>query len=110
MVMIAGGIDIPTEWAKKAVILKHNESLGIQLNERMLRKCIQIFNQAYDNRNNREYVVHSCTLGYKITTDTEEIKRSITDNDRRAITMLQQTRKVRQLLGMKDQISMINDL
>ena len=110
MVMIAGGIDIPTKWAKKAVILKHNESLGIQVNERMLRKCIQVFNQAYDNRNNREYVVHSCTLGYKITTDTEEIKRSITDNDRRAITMLQQTRKVRNLLGMKDQISMINDL
>ena len=110
MVRIAGGIEIPTEWAKKKTILEMNEAQGIKLNERMLRKCIQIFNQAYDNRNNREYVVHSCTLGYKITTDTEEIKRSITDNDRRAITMLQQTRKVRNLLGMKDQISMINDL
>lgn len=110
MVMIAGGIDIPTEWAKKAVILKHNESLGIQLNERMLRKCIQIFNQAYDDRQNDEYVVHSCKHGYKLTRDKAEIKKSITDNDRRAITMLQQTRKVRQLLGMKDQISMINDL
>lgn len=110
MVMIAGGIDIPTKWAKKAVILKHNESLGIQLNERMLRKCIQIFNQAYDNRQNDEYVVHSCKYGYKLTRDRVEIKKSIMDNDRRAFTMLKQTRRVRKVLGMKDQVSLFDEL
>ena len=110
MVMIAGGIDIPTKWAKKAVILKHNESLGIQVNERMLRKCIQIFNQAYDDRQNYEYVVHSCKHGYKLTRDKAEIKKSIMDNDRRAFTMLKQTRRVRQVLGMKDQVSLFDEL
>lgn len=110
MVMIAGGIDIPTKWAKKAVILKHNESLGIQLNERMLRKCIQIFNQAYDDRQNDEYVVHSCKHGYKLTRDKAEIKKSIMDNDRRAFTMLKQTRRVRKVLGMKDQVSLFDEL
>lgn len=110
MVMIAGGIDIPTEWAKKTVILKHNESLGIQLNERMLRKCIQIFNQAYDDRQNDEYVVHSCKYGYKLTRDKAEIKKSIMDNDRRAFTMLRQTRRVRKVLGMKDQVSLFDEL
>ena len=98
MVMIAGGIDIP----------KHNESLGIQLNERMLRKCIQIFNQAYDDRQNDEYVVHSCKHGYKLTRDKAEIKKSIMDNDRRAFTMLKQTRRVRKVLGMKDQVSLFD--
>jgi len=110
MVMIAGGIDIPTKWAKKAVILKHNESLGIQVNERMLRKCIQIFNQAYDDRQNDEYVVHSCKHGYKLTRDKAEIKKSIMDNDRRAFTMLKQTRRVRKVLGMKDQVSLFDEL
>ena len=110
MVMIAGGIDIPTEWAKKAAILKHNESLGIQLNERMLRKCIQVFNQAYDDRQNDEYVVHSCKHGYKLTRDKAEIKKSIMDNDRRAFTMLRQTRRVRKVLGMKDQVSLFDEL
>lgn len=110
MVMIAGGIDIPTKWAKKAVILKHNESLGIRLNERMLRKCIQIFNQAYDDRQNDEYVVHSCKHGYKLTRDKAEIKKSIMDNDRRAFTMLKQTRRVRKVLGMKEQVSLFDEL
>lgn len=110
MVRIAGGIEIPTEWAKKKTILEMNEAQGNKLNERMLRKCIQVFNQAYDDRQNDEYVVHSCKHGYKLTRDKAEIKKSIMDNDRRAFTMLKQTRRVRKVLGMKDQVSLFDEL
>ena len=65
------------------------------------------FNKTYDGRQQPEYIVHG-PKGYKLTTSREEIKRSVSDNDRRAYTMLRQTRSVRKALGMTDQMSLFD--
>ena len=46
--------------------------------------------------------------GYKLTTSRDEIRRSVSDNDRRAYTMLRQTRHVRKALCMTDQMSLFD--
>ncbi len=88
------------EWRKKPELLSAIRLKGLQLDDRELRKRIADFNRAYDGKENRMYIVHS-VKGYKMTSDADEIKESIEENERRAVTMLKQGRKVRKILKMK---------
>lgn len=101
-------IDIDlTRWKTRAEILRMLNQNGTQISDRSFRKWVEDFNKTYDGRKQPEYIVHG-PKGYKITKDRTEIKKSIADNDRRAITILRQTRRVRRFLGMKDQLSLLD--
>ena len=96
-----------TRWKKRKDILRELNGDGAGISDRAFRKWVEDFNKTYDGRQQPEYIVHG-PKGYKITKDRAEIKRSIADNDRRAITILRQTRRVRRFLGMKDQLSLFD--
>lgn len=96
-----------TRWKTRAEILQMLNQNGTQISDRSFRKWVEDFNKTYDGREQPEYIVHG-PKGYKITQDRTEIKKSIADNDRRAITILRQTRRVRRFLGMKDQLSLFD--
>lgn len=96
-----------TRWKKRKDILRELNGDGERISDRSFRKWVEDFNKTYDGREQPEYIVHG-PKGYKITKDRAEIKRSIADNDRRAITILRQTRRVRRFLGMKDQLSLFD--
>ena len=96
-----------TRWKKRKDILQELNGDGNQISDRSFRKWVEDFNKTYDGRIQPEYIVHG-PKGYKLTTSRDEIKRSVTDNDRRAYTMLRQTRSVRKALGMTDQMSLFD--
>jgi len=97
-----------THWKKRKDILKELRQEGNGISDRAFRKWVEDFNKTYDGRKQPEYIAHG-PKGYKLTTSRDEIRRSVTDNDRRAYTMLKQTRNVRRALGMVDQISMFDE-
>lgn len=94
-----------TRWKKRKDILRELNGDGDRISDRAFRKWVEDFNKTYDGREQPEYIVHG-PKGYKLTTSRDEIRRSVTDNDRRAYTMLRQTRSVRKALGMTDQMSL----
>lgn len=94
-----------TRWKTRAEILRMLNQNGTHISDRSFRKWVEDFNKTYDGREQPEYIVHG-PKGYKLTTSRDEIRRSVTDNDRRAYTMLRQTRSVRKALGMTDQLSL----
>ena len=96
-----------TRWKKRKDILRELNGDGAGISDRAFRKWVEDFNKPYDGRQQPEYIVHG-PKGYKLTTSREEIKRSVSDNDRRAYTMLRQTRHVRKALGMTDQMSLFD--
>ena len=96
-----------TRWKTRAEILRMLNQNGTHISDRSFRKWVEDFNKTYDGRTQPEYIVHG-PKGYKLTTSREEIKRSVSDNDRRAYTMLRQTRHVRKALGMTDQMSLFD--
>ena len=96
-----------TRWKKRKDILRELNVDGDRISDRSFRKWVEDFNKTYDGREQPEYIVHG-PKGYKLTTSREEIKRSVSDNDRRAYTMLRQTRSVRKALGMTDQLSLFD--
>lgn len=76
-----------TEWKKKREILSELKNKEIEMSEREFRKLVQINNKRYGNGYSNYYIAHSCR-GYKLTTNWDEIKQSIVDKRKRAITML----------------------
>lgn len=106
--MQINNIDL-TCWKKRKVILKELNQGWNRVSDRSFRKWVEDFNKTYDGRIQPEYIVHG-PKGYKLTKNREEIRRSLNDNDRRAYTMLPQTRSVRKELGMVDQLSLFDQL
>lgn len=98
-----------THWKKRKDILKELRQEGNGISDRSFRKWVEDFNKTFDGRKQPEYIVHG-PKGYKLTKNRDEIRRSVTDNDRRAYTMLRQTRSVRKALGMVDQMSLFDQM
>ena len=96
-----------TRWKKRKDILRELNGDGAGISDRSFRKWVEDFNKTYDGREQPEYIVHG-PKGYKLTTSRDEIRRSVSDNDRRAYTMLRQTRHVRKALCMTDQMSLFD--
>lgn len=80
------------EWKTKKQWLSELNSNEIKTDERTLRKEIEKNNKAYAEGIVDFYIIHS-VRGYKKTFNYEEIKKSIADNRKRAITMLIQASK-----------------
>ena len=80
------------EWKTKKQWLSELNFNEIKTDERTLRKEIEKNNKAYAEGIVDFYIIHSAK-GYKKTFNYEEIKKSIADNRKRAITMLIQASK-----------------
>ncbi len=75
-----------TEWKKKRIILSELKQ-HFDISERSFRKLVEINNRLFGNGQTDYYIAHSCR-GYKLTFDYNEMKQSVADNRKRAITML----------------------
>lgn len=90
-----------TEWKTKKQILNELKLNDFQIDERTFRKQIEINNKCFAEGLVDYYIIHS-RRGYKKTFNYDEIKKSISDNRKRAITMLIQASKAeKQLLRNK---------
>lgn len=87
-----------SEWKKKSQILEELETGGIKIDERRLRKLIELQNNLYCEHETKNFIVHS-SKGYKVTTDREEILKSVADNHKRAINLLYKESKTKKALG-----------
>ena len=81
-----------TEWKTKKQILTEMENNDFLMNERELRKSFENNNKRYAEGQVDFYIIHSIK-GYKKTFNHDEIRNSITNNRKRAITMLIQANK-----------------
>lgn len=90
-----------TEWRKKKDIL---ERISCK-NERRFRKLVEQNNKMFAEGKVDYYIAHSFR-GYKLTFNWEEIKKSVSDNRKRAITMLQDCSNVEKAFQKRNQIKM----
>lgn len=88
-----------TNWKTKKEIIKDLFMQNFLVDERTLRKEIKKHNQAFYNHETNEFIVHSNTKGYKLTTDVEEIKESIKDNRKRALNLLYEESRIKKAIG-----------
>lgn len=94
-----------TEWKKKREILSELKNKEIETSEREFRKLVQINNKMYGNGCANYYIAHSCR-GYKLTMNWDEIKQSIVDKRKRAITMLAECNKAEKQFQRRNNIRM----
>lgn len=87
-----------TDWKTKKELINELASENIYVDERLLRKQIETNNKFFAEGIVDYYIIHSCK-GYKKTFSYDDIKKSIADNRKRAITMLiQADRAEKQML------------
>ena len=97
--MIYDLIDL-SNWKKKKDILKELKEEGLVMNERQLRKLIEVNNKGFkEHIQGVKFIAHSNTLGYIATTDENLIKQSVEDNKKRALTQLKIVRDTYRALG-----------
>lgn len=87
-----------TEWKTKKQINEELRVYSVQLNERTFRKNVEEHNDLYFAHEKPYFVAHSAR-GYKITTDTEEIRESLRDSLKRGLDQLSKYHKGIKALG-----------
>lgn len=87
-----------SDWKKKSQVLKELEQGGIKIDERRFRKLVELQNNLYCEHESEKFIVHG-PKGYKVTTDREEILKSVADNHKRAINLLYKESKTKKALG-----------
>jgi Zn-dependent peptidase ImmA (M78 family) len=87
-----------TEWKTKKQINEELRVYSVQLNERTFRKNIENHNKLYFAHEKEFYVAHG-SKGYKMTKDTEEIKKSLRDSLKRGLDQLSKYHKGIKALG-----------
>ena len=92
------------EWKTKRTILDELSS-EFDISERKFRKLIEQNNRLFAEGKVDFYIAHSFR-GYKLTFNWDEIKKSVVDNRKRAITMLQDCRNVEMAFQRRNQIKM----
>lgn len=91
-----------TKWIKKKDIMK---SLNLNISERMFRKLVEQNNRLFAQGKTDYYIAHSFR-GYKKTFNWNEMKESIADNRKRAITMLVDCDRIEKAFQRRNQIKM----
>ena len=86
------------EWKTKKQINKELRLYSVQINERLFRKQVEKHNDMYFAHEKPYFVAHSAR-GYKITTDTEEIRKSLRDSLKRGLDQLSKYHKGIKALG-----------
>lgn len=87
-----------TEWKTKKQIKNELKTYGITLNERCFRKQVENHNKLYALHRKDSFIVHG-EKGYKMTNDTEEIRKSLRDNLKRGLDQLSKYHKGIKALG-----------
>ena len=93
-----------TEWKKKREVLKELRK-EFKVSERQFRLLVAQNNKLFGQGVVDYYIAHSAR-GYKKTFDWNEMKRSIADNRKRAITMLVDCDKAEKAFQKRNQIKM----
>lgn len=94
-----------SEWKKKREILKELHNKEYSISERTFRKLVEQNNKLFGEGKVDYYIAHSYR-GYKKTFNWEEIKKSVVDNRKRAITMLVDCKKAEEAFQKRNQIKM----
>ncbi len=87
-----------SDWKTKKQILSELKHGGIIIDERRLRKLVELQNKLFYNHESDIFIAHS-SKGYKATKDYEEINNSLKDNHKRAIDLLHKEAVTRKALG-----------
>lgn len=91
------------DWKTKNEIIIAAYKDGIKLHERAWRLFVETYNKKYWNHEVDSFIVHG-RKGYKLTSDKEEIKKSIQDGKKRALNLLWKYSQTRKAMGEVDNI------
>ena len=94
-----------SEWKKKKEIIEEAEAKGITIDERAWRKYVENYNKKYIAHEQVDFIVHS-NKGYKLTSDKQEIIKSLKDNRKRSLNMLWKESQALRAMGEKDNLRM----
>ena len=96
---------LSSEWKTKKEILHEAEEKGIIINERAWRLYVENYNKKYITHEHDDFIAHS-KKGYKLTSDKQEIIKSLKDNHKRSINMLWKESQALRAMGEKDNLRM----
>ena len=93
---------VTDKWQSMKDIYAKQQSLGIKDTKdvRKFRKAVEKYNALYDGNKHNQYVVHKNGKGYKYASSTSEIKASVNDLSKRAITMFKAANRARKAIGL----------
>jgi len=97
------------EWQTKKDIIAQLNALGVEPEEdlRAFRNEVKVNNAKWAKGQSGYYVAHS-RLGYKLATEVSEIDNSLTDLEKRALSMIRDIRNTRMAIGLQGQGSYNN--
>lgn len=105
MNMFKGWLD--TEWRTKGQCVSWLKNIfKYDIHERELRDVFAKYCEDYINGKHDSYLAHS-TRGYFLTSDPEEIKRSIRDDESRAWALLKRVYGVKRRLKNDNQLTLL---
>jgi len=97
---------LDTDWRTKDKILYFLQHVAkIDVHERELRDYFAQFNEKYESGETEMFIAHS-GYGYKLTSDPEEIMRSLEDDFKRSMKMLKRYYRCKKALSEKNQFSL----
>lgn len=97
---------LDTDWRTKDKILYFLQHVAkINVHERELRDYFAQFNEKYESGETEMFIAHS-GYGYKLTSDPEEIMRSLEDDFKRSMKMLKRYYRCKKALSEKNQFSL----
>lgn len=91
-----------SDWKTKREILSELNKHGCNINERRWRKYVSWYNKQFCNGVFKDYIVHG-QKGYKLTSNIQEIEKSIKDYRKRAMDMLVKTSEASKAIGRLNQ-------
>ncbi|MBR0456496.1 MAG: hypothetical protein IJJ01_07475 [Firmicutes bacterium] len=97
---------LDTDWRTNDRILYFLQHVAkIDINERELRDYFAQFNEKYESGDTEMFIAHS-GYGYKLTSDPEEIMRSLEDDYKRSMKMLKRYYRCKRALSEKNQFAL----
>lgn len=93
---------VTDKWQSMKEIAKKQKELGIHDSKdiRGFRREVERFNSLYDGHKNDRYVVHQNGKGYKWASNHDEIRASVADLSKRAVTMFRAANRARKAIGL----------
>lgn len=93
---------VTDQWQSMKEIAMKQAEYGIRDSKdiRQFRREVERFNSLYDGHKHKKYVVHQNGKGYKFATNGDEIRASVADLSKRAVTMFRHANEARKALGL----------
>ena len=103
--MFKGYLD--KKWRTKEKCLEwYEKKYHTKLNERLFRIWIEKHNEKYAEGNTEMFVAHS-PKGYILTSDLDVIRKSLTDDYKRAMKLLVRNSRCTKAMAEKNQLSLM---